>query len=365
MAPNPFLGVLLHAIGGLAAGSFYITFKRVRDWSWETYWLVGGLFIWVFCPFIAAIATVPRLLDVYRQAPWTTLVLTFLFGIGWGIGHLTFGLSLRYLGMSLGMGLSLGYCTFFGALIPALFKGQFLGLFSESAGRYSLTGLAVCLLGVFFCTWAGISKERELTDEAKQETIAEFNFFKGACVACFAGVMSACFAFGVETGDVLQKLADNMGAEAVYANNAPLLLVLSGGGLANIIVCVTLNLRHGSTDDYVCTTKPLVNNYLFCTLAGVIAYAEFFFFGMGESQMGKLSLLASWPIHMAFIIVFSNIWGIVFQEWKGTSPRTKTLLVIGLSALVGSTVISTYGSYLSTPATLDAYEMAIESAGAS
>ncbi|MBI82251.1 MAG: rhamnose/proton symporter RhaT [Planctomycetaceae bacterium] len=356
---SPFLGVIFHAVGGFAAGSFYIPFKRVREWSWETYWLVGGLFIWIICPLIAAAATVPGLLGVYRDTPRSTLLYTFLFGVGWGIGHLTFGLSLRYLGMSLGMGMVLGYCTFFGALLPTLVDGTFSSLFFETSGRCSLAGIMVCLMGVFFCSWAGMSKERELTEEVKKATISEFNFFRGVWVACFSGVMSACFAFGVTSGGSLTELAETAGAESVYANNAPLLLILSGGGLANIIACLVLNVRNGSTGEYVKPNKrtvtdeqlhnkpvPLGNNYLFCTLAGVIAYAEFFFFGMGESQMGDFSLLVSWPIHMAFIIVFSNIWGIAFREWQGTSPRTKFLLAIGLLALLLSTMLSAYGTHL-------------------
>ncbi len=346
MPANPFLGVILHAVGGFSAGSFYIPYKKVTGWAWETYWLVGGLFIWVICPLIAALLTVPALDQVFGAVPRSVVVLTFLCGLGWGIGHLTFGLSLRYLGMSLGMGLVLGFCTFFGALIPQIFKGEFLGLFYETSGRFSLGGLAVCLLGVFFCSWAGTSKERELPDEAKKETIAEFNFGKGVWVAFFSGVMSACFAFGVELGDPLQKAAGQYGAKDLNANNAPLLLVLVGGGIANIIWCVALNFRNLSGGDYSNRRSPLVTNYVFSAMAGIVGYAEFYFFGMGESQMGKFSVFASWPIHMAFIIVFSNLWGIVFQEWKGTSLRTRILLAIGLVALAGSTLISSYGSWL-------------------
>ena len=345
MIPNPFLGVLFHAIGGFAAGSFYIPFKRVRGWAWETYWLAGGLFIWAICPLIAAIATVPGLLDVYRRAGWLAVGLTFLFGVGWGIGHLTFGLSLRYLGLSLGMGLSLGLVTFFGTAIPLIYQGTLLDLLHETPGRLSLGGLAVCLLGIFFMSWAGMSKERELTEEAKRETIKEFSFTKGVCVATFAGIMSACFWFGVSAGDSIQKAAGKLGALDVYANNAPLLLILTGGGISNIVCCVAFNIRNGSGRNYVDRHTPLARNYFFCTLAGIIAYAEFFFLGMGEFNMGKYSF-SSVPVHMALVIVFSSVWGIIFREWKGTSLRTRWLLVIGLLALVGSTFVSAYGSYL-------------------
>jgi len=346
MTPNPFLGVLFHAIGGFAAGSFYIPFKRVRGWAWETYWLTGGLFIWVICPVIVALVTVPNLMGVYREAAWAALVWPFLLGMGWGIGHLTFGLSLRYLGMSLGMGLSLGFCTFFGAVIPPLVGGELVTIFGDLPGLVSLGGLGICLAGIVFCSWAGALKERELPDEVKRETIQEFNFFKGVWVAFFAGVMSACFAIGVGQGASLKTLAGQHGAETVYANNAPLLLILSGGGVANVLWCLALIVRNRNGANFIDRQTPLPGNYLFCTLAGVIAYAEFFFFGMGESQMGDFSVFASWPIHMAFIIVFSNMWGIIFREWKGTSAQTRMLLVIGLLALVGSTLVSAYGSSL-------------------
>ena len=174
----------------------------------------------------------------------------------------------------------------------------------------------------------------------------EFNFFKGVWVAFFAGVMSACFAIGVGEGESLKLLAYHRGAENVYANNAPLLLILAGGGSANVIWCTASIVRNHCAVDFVDRKTPLAKNYLFCTLAGVIAYAEFFFFGMGESQMGDFSLFASWPIHMAFIIAFSNMWGLVFHEWRGTSARTRWLLGIGLCALVGSTLLSACGSYL-------------------
>jgi len=345
---DPFLGVFYHAVGGFAAGSFYIPFKKVRGWAWETYWLVGGLFIWIICPLIAALITIPDLLGVYQQATWQQLMLPFVLGLGWGIGHLTFGLSLRYLGMSLGMGLALGFCTFFGSVVTPIVDGKVREFLSDVSGWISLGGLALCLVGIVFCTWAGASKERELPDEAKKETIQEFNFWKGVWVAFFAGVMSACFIIGVSQGADLKAIAAGPGHEAtkVYANNAPLLLVLVGGGVANIIWCVTLIIRNKSGDDFVDRKNPLSLNYFFCAAAGLIAYAEFLFLGMGETQMGKFSALVSWPIHMAFVIAFSNMWGIILHEWKGTSRRTRLLLAVGLLIMVGSTLISAYGSTL-------------------
>jgi L-rhamnose-H+ transport protein len=338
-------GVLLHAVGGLAAGSFYLPFKRVRRWSWESYWLVGGLLMWGICPLIAAVVTIPELLNTLQLDKQASLI-TLLCGMGWGCGHITFGLSIRYLGISLGTGLSLGFCTFFGSLMPTLVKGTFFTLLAAPAGQFALAGLAICLVGIVLTAWAGMSKENEVSEEIKKEGVEEFQFFRGVSVALFAGVMSACFAFGIEFGQPLQELAvTEGGADPIYANNAPLLLILWGGGLMNFLFCITLNLRNGSVSDYVDREKPLANNYIFCILVGLIAYSEFLFFGMGETQMGRFSVLASYPIHMAFIIAFSNMWGILLHEWRGTSGRTRGLLALGLLFLLGSTILSAYGSY--------------------
>ena len=351
MAPQPFLGTLFHAIGGFAAGSFYIPFKRVEHWAWESYWLIGGLLMWGICPLIAAAVTVPGLLEVIWSGG-TSSLLTMLCGVGWGCGHMMYGLSLRYLGISLGTGLSLGLITFFSSLIPTIVKGEFFELLSATSGQFALGGLAVCLLGIVFTAWAGMSKEREVAEDVKKEGVAEFNFLRGVTAATISGILSSCFAFGIEVGQPLQELAETTGeAESIYANNAPLLLILWGGGLMNLIFCVALNLRNGTVSDYFDGNKPLASNYVFCIIAGVIAYSEFLFFGMGETQMGKFSVLASIPIHMAFIIAFSNMWGILFNEWRGTSTRTRTLLALGLLLLVASTAVSAYGSYLLTNTT--------------
>jgi L-rhamnose-H+ transport protein len=343
---DPFLGVFYHAVGGFAAGSFYIPFKKVRGWAWESYWLVGGMFIWVICPLIAAFLTIPDLLGVYRQATVQQLMVPFLLGLGWGVGNLTFGLSLRYLGMSLGMGLALGFCTLFGSVVPAVVDGKVGEFLGDTAGWISLGGLGMCLVGILFCAWAGASKEHELPDEVKKETVQEFNFSKGVWLAFLAGVMSACFSIGIGQGEPLKVLACEHGAKTVFANNAPMLLILVGGGVVNIIWCVALIIRNRNGTNFIDRKTPLSLNYFFCAAAGMIAYAEFFFFGMGESQMGRFSVLVSWPIHMAFIIAFSNMWGLILHEWKGTSTRTRLLLAVGLLIMVGSTSMSAYGSSL-------------------
>ncbi len=220
------LGILLHAIGGFAAGSFYIAFRKVRNWSWESYWLVNGLFTWVIMPWTIALLTVPDLGLILSGAPVKSVFWTFFFGLMWGIGNLTFGLSLRYLGMSLGMALTLGLTTTFGTLIPPIFMGEFGALVSSSSGLTTLGGILVVLIGITVCGWAGLSKEREMSKENKQKYIREFNFRKGVVVAIFAGIISACFAFAVHAGKPIAELAGQYNTPVLWRNSAVLVLMM-------------------------------------------------------------------------------------------------------------------------------------------
>lgn len=346
MTPNPFLGVTLHAAGGLAAGSFYIPFKKVRNWAWESYWLVGGVFSWIIAPWIVAGLTVPDLLGVLGEAPARSLLWSYLFGVLWGIGGLTFGLTMRYLGMSLGYALALGFCAAFGTLIPPLFMGEFGGIVQSGSGLVTLGGVMVCLVGIATCGIAGVHKERELSDEQKRASIAEFDFFKGVWVAVFAGVMSACMAFAIAAGKPIAELAVKNGCDQLWQNNPVFIVIFAGGFTTNLLWCVYLNIKNRSGYDYInAAGSPILTNYLFSALAGTTWYLQFMFYGMGTTQMGEYDF-SSWTIHMAFIIVFSNMWGLVFREWKGASRPTLRLIFAGITVLVLSTIVVGVGNWL-------------------
>jgi len=340
------LGVILHGLGGFAAGSFYIPFKKVRNWAWESYWLTAGVFSWIIAPWVVAFLTVPELLDLVRDAPARSASWAYVFGVLWGIGGLTFGLSMRYLGMSLGYAIALGFCAAFGTVIPPVFKGEFAGLIGRASGLTTLTGIVVCLGGIAVCGWAGMSKEKELGDEEKRRTIKEFDFVKGLWVAIFAGVMSACMALGIAAGEPIAALAAKHGTPSLWVNTPVFLFILAGGFTTNFVWCILLNLKNRTITDYIEPRKaPLGANYLFSALAGVTWYLQFMFYGMGKTRMGAYGF-SSWTIHMAFIIVFSNLWGVVFREWKGTSRRTHRRILAGIVALMVSIFIVGLGSYL-------------------
>ena len=345
MNANPFLGVFLHCLGGFAAGSFYIPFKKVRKWAWESYWLVGGFFSWVIAPRVVAFIVCPDPLAILRSAPASSLFWAYAFGVLWGIGGLTFGLSMRYLGMSLGYALALGFCAAFGTIIPPMFQGKFPDLVATPSGLITLGGVLVCLGGIAVCGKAGVAKERELSADQKKAAISEFNFGKGVWVAVFAGIMSACMAFAIAAGKPISLLAAKQGTPEIWRNSIVFTVIFAGGFTTNLIWCVFLNVRNRSGGDYVSGRgASILVNYIFSALAGITWYCQFMFYGMGTTQMGRYDF-SSWTIHMAFIIVFSNIWGLAFHEWRGTSRRAHNLVFAGIVTLVASTLVVGLGNY--------------------
>jgi len=204
---NPLLGVFYHWLGGLASGSFYVPFRGVKRWSWETAWLAAGVFSWIIAPWFFSTMNTSDVITVLKETPRDVFFYSYLFGACWGLGGLTFGLAMRYLGMSLGMAVALGYCTVFGTLIPPIFKGEFKAkLITDPSGPWILAGLVVCVLGIVATALAGRAKEGEMSEEQKRETVKEFDFKKGILVATFSGIMSAFFAFGLSAGDKIREV---------------------------------------------------------------------------------------------------------------------------------------------------------------
>lgn len=344
------LGLIFHFIGGFASGSFYLPFKRVRNWSWETYWLVGGFFSWLIVPFVAAWLTVPGFLEIISATDSSTIFWTYFLGLLWGIGGLTFGLAMRYLGLSLGMAVALGFTSSFGSLIPPIYRDLFPGqpgetfsnMLSTSGGIWVLTGVVVCLMGIAVCGRAGMFKERELSQEQKTASIREFNLKKGLIVAVISGILSACFNFGIEAGHEMAAAAETAGANPLFRNNVIFVVVLWGGLSSNLLWCLVLSIRNRSYTDYLNKRSPLLNNYFFAALAGTVWFLQFFFYGMGESKLGNGS--SSWILHMAFIILVSSFWGLMLKEWKGVSKRTRNTIVLGILLIIFSVIIVGYGN---------------------
>lgn len=380
MGPNPLLGVLYHWIGGLASASNFIPFRPIKRWSWEIYWIIQGFAAWIVAPVVMAWLFVPDLAGILHRAPSPAFWHAILWGASWGIGGLTFGLSIRYLGIGLGYAIALGFCTAFGTLMPPLFSGQIVTIIHQTGGRVILLGVMICLLAIAVNGLAGYLKEHEVPAEEKAALgERDFSFGKGLAVAVFAGIMSACFAYGLDAGKPIASLARSellANDRADLWQNLPVLIVvLWGGFFTNFIWSVFLIVRNRSASQFLgspgsnpmgtaVTGQTLVNldptnaeselrlpastllqNYLLASLAGILWYFQFFFYSMGQTKMGKYDF-SSWTLHMASIIIFATLWGLVLKEWKDTRLRTRLCVSCGLLLLVASTVVVGYGNYL-------------------
>jgi len=379
VGPNPFLGVVFHWVGGLCSASNFIPFRGIKRWSWEIYWIIQGVAAWLIAPVVVASLLVPDLFGILHRSPSSSILWAVIFGLLWGVGGLTFGLAIRYLGLGLGYAIALGFCTAFGTLVPPIYDGLWHQITHTKSGLVTLAGVALSLLAIGVSGAAGASKEKEMTPQDKAETgERDYSFVKGLLVAIFAGVMSSFFAFalraGKPIGDITHDVLIANGRATLWAN-LPILVVLLWGGFAtNFIWSLILIIRNQSfrqfagepgdnpmgtttfTGETLESVDPrglllkiapgvLVRNYLFAAMAGVIWYFQFFFYSMGQTKMGKYDF-ASWTLHMASIIIFANLWGLALREWRGTSHKTRALVVCGLVLLVGSTVVVGYGSYL-------------------
>jgi L-rhamnose-H+ transport protein len=346
------LGVIFHFIGGFASGSFYMPYKKIKKWHWENYWIIGGLFSWLIVPPIAAWLTLPGYFSIISAASSSTIEYTLLFGVLWGFGGLTYGLGVRYLGMSLGNSVVLGFCSAFGALVPSIYydffptkgKTTFQDLISSSWGRIVLGGVVICLIGIYVCGRAGMMKEKELPEQKKKKSVAEFSLVKGLIVAIFSGIMSACFNFGIEAGKPMAAAAVSSGMNPLYQNNVTYVVLLWGGLTTNFIFSMILNARNKTFGEYTDRRTPLLKNYLLSALAGTTWFLQFFFYGMGESKLGNGA--SSWILHMAFIILVANAWGIGLKEWEGVSKKTKITIALGISTILLSVLLVGYGNYI-------------------
>ena len=386
MGPNPFLGVIFHWIGGFCSATNFIPFRQIKRWSWEVYWIIQGFAAWIVAPSLLAWIFIPNaygiLHAVYLSNP-RDVQYAFLFGVLWGVGGITFGLAIRYLGIALGYAIALGLCAFFGTIVPPIFHGQIMTLFHQTSGQIILFGVLVCLVRVAVNGAAGYSKEKEITPEEKAEAgERDYDFGKGIAIAILAGLMSSFFAFGLDAGKPIgdltqtQLIAAGLSSRLVLKNLPILIVVLWGGFLTNFIWSAILIFQNGSIRQFA--GEPGINpmraaatsgntlvdfdpldastydrlapytlfmNYVFAAMAGVIWYFQFFFYSMGQTKMGKYDF-SSWTLHMASIIIFATLWGLVLKEWHGTSMRTKLLVTCGLILLVGSTIIVGYGNYV-------------------
>lgn len=331
-----FIGLLIIALGSFGQSSSYVPINRVREWSWENFWMVQGIFAWLVFPLLGALIAVPEGSSLFALLGEGGALRAIVYGALWGVGGLTFGLSMRYLGVALGQSISLGTCSAFGTLLPALFAGTDL---LHGPGLILLVGVAITLAGIAVIGYAGSLRAATMSEEEKRAAIRDFALTKGLVVALLAGVMSACFALGLDAGAPIKAAAAAQGVAPLFAGLPVILLVTTGGFVTNAAYCLYQNVRNHTAGEYLRVSRStLANNLLFCALAGLLWYSQFFGLETGKSFLvGSPVLTAfSWSILMSLNVLFSNLWGILLKEWKGSSPRTLATLVAGLVLLLFS-----------------------------
>ena len=338
---NTLIGLFIIAVGSLGQSSSYVPIKKVKNWAWESFWLVQGIFAWLVFPYLGALLAVPEghtlgeIIASGDGAAWKAL----FFGVLWGVGGLTFGLSMRYLGVALGQSIALGTCSAFGTLIPAMLAGT--NLF-EGKGLILLISVSVAIAGIAVIGFAGSLRAQNMTDEQKKAAVKDFALGKGLLVALLAGVMSACFSLGIEAAAPIREAAIAMGTEALYAGLPAILIITVGGFMTNAVYCLFQNVKNKTLKDYFgVPANVFINNILFTALAGILWYSQFFGLELGKSFLtpGTVMMAFSWSILMSLNITFSNVWGIILKEWKGVKPATIGVLVLGMGILIFSLII--------------------------
>lgn len=330
------LGLLIIAIGSFGQSSSYVPIKKIKSWEWENFWLVQGIFAWLVFPLLGALLAVPEGGSLFSLLSSGGALKAIVYGVLWGVGGLTFGLSMRYLGVALGQSISLGTCAAFGTLFPALMAGTDL---FHGEGLVLLLGVCITLAGIAVIGYSGSLRSQSMSEEEKKAVVKDFALTKGLLVALLAGVMSACFALGLDAGTPIKEAALSAGVNPLYAGLPVILLVTFGGFLTNAAYCFWQNIKNGTTKDYFKVSPSLfINNVLFCMLAGVLWYSQFFGLEMGKSFFTDNAVLMAfaWSILMSLNVVFSNLWGIILREWAGADRKTLVTLGIGLLILIFS-----------------------------
>ena len=337
---NILFGILLIATGAFSAGSFAVPFGKIKGWQWETYWMVYSLGAYIIMPLLACFIFTPDFLTIIRSTPGYTIVMVFIFGAVYGVGNLSFGLALRYLGLSLGYALSLGLMLAIGTLIPPIIDGRLTVMIESSGGNLLLAGIAVAAVGIAFSAWAGIAKDKSVTQEKKQESIGEFNLAKGILAALLVGITGSAMALGFDQGLTISGFAEQSGIDPLFSMMPVYLVLLSGTFVSTMVWCLFLGFKNKSVKNYVSakTSKTLVLNYRFGLLSGLLWFSQFIFYGMGQSKMGPYTF-TSWGILMALTIGFASVWGLIRGEWKGVSVRIYVIMALSLLILIAASFI--------------------------
>lgn len=332
---NILFGITLIGAGAFSAGSFAVPFGKIKAWNWETHWMVFSLGAYVIFPLIACIVFVPEFLRFIKTTELEIVLMVFIMGGIYGIGNLSFGLALRYLGLSLGYALSLGLMLAIGTLVPPIIDGRLKVMIESAGGNLLIAGVIVAVVGIALSAWAGIMKDKTVSLERKQEGVIEFNLVKGILSSLLVGVAGSAMAMGFEQGMPIAGIAEQSGINALFSMMPVYITFLSGTFVTTIVWCLFLGIKNKSVGNYVAAGNRamLILNYAFGLLAGLLWFSQFIFYGMGKSKMGPFTF-TSWGILMALTIAFASVWGLIRGEWKGAPVKVYLIMALSLVVIV-------------------------------
>lgn len=321
-----------HMVGAASAASFYAPIGKVKKWSWETTWAVAGIFSWVLLPIMVSYFLLPDFRGFYAALDSSVLWKAFLFGSMWGVGNVNYGLTMRYLGMSLGIGIAIGTTLVVGTLLPPFLHGQFLFLFTSNNGLVTLAGILVALLGVGIVTYAGHQKEEQLG-----LTAAEFDLKKGLLLALMCGFFSSGMSFAIDASKPMEQAALQLGVDPLYAALPSYVIIMGGGALVNFAYCIgRLVMKNDLSFRADCSQPMAVNlrNGLLAATGGTMWYLQFFFYAWGAANIPQKLSYVNWMLHMSGYVLFGGLVGLALGEWSHVKRRPIVILWIGMLIII-------------------------------
>ncbi|WP_109485230.1 L-rhamnose/proton symporter RhaT [Occallatibacter savannae] len=327
-------GIGWHIVGASMAASFYAPIERVRKWSWETTWALAGLFSWVLLPIGVSLVLLPRFFSFYSSQSASLLLTVAAFGAMWGVGNVSYGLTMRYLGMSLGIGVAIGVTLIVGTLVPPVMHGQAAALFTTRSGLITMSGVLVALIGVAIVSWAGHQKEVQLKGH-----LQEFNVGLGLLLAVLCGIFSSGMSFAIDAAQPMEAAAKSLGVNPLYAALPSYVIIMGGGAVINFAYCFIrlavlprLSLRSDLNQD----SPTLMKNAALASTGGIMWYLQFFFYAWGAANIPPDRAYVNWMLHMSIYVLCGGLVGLVLGEWAGVRKQSVRLLLAGVGIIIAA-----------------------------
>lgn len=332
MSSSIILGIFWHFIGAASAACFYAPLKKVKNWSWETMWSIAGIFSWIILPWSISYYLLPDFFGYYGSFGFDTLLPVFLFGAMWGVGNIGYGLTMRYLGMSMGIGIAIGITLIVGTLMTPIIQGQFGELIASTGGKMTLLGVVIAVIGVAIVTYAGLLKEKTLGVQ-----VADFNLKKGLLLAVMCGIFSAGMSFAMSAAVPMHNKAAELGVDHLYIALPSYVIIMGGGAIINLGFCIIRLCYQPELSfkkDIAIAKSLLISNALFAILGGAMWYFQFFFYAWGHANIPADYGFMSWMLHMSFYVLCGGIVGLVLKEWFGTGSKPVRILCLGCLVII-------------------------------